>query len=349
MFGNERISPELLLLAGSSLAGGQTVGQQLGGIGTNVAPLLAQQAEQRKQMEAQNKTLQYLKQTNPQLAAQVEAGMPVSEAWQQVVQAQQPKKRNIISAGDGMFYDVDNGKYITPPADMVRPDNVKRGLNPIWGLDANGKRVLGTLGEDGSFKPVDLPQGFEPTPGTSTVDLGTSIGIRDNKSGTIINTLPKDVSGVEQQKAEGTVVGATKAALPAIRSTATTIKNMIADVKNDDYRGRGTGLTSVFNNVPATGGYDFQRKVDQLKGQSFLQAIQQMQGFGALSNQEGQTATAAISRLDTAQSEEAFDKALADLEQIIDRGVAKAEQMAGQQPTAAQPDNSVVPYTDFFK
>jgi hypothetical protein len=113
MFGNERISPELLLLAGSSLAGGQTVGQQLGGIGTNVAPLLAQQAEQRKQMEAQNKTLQYLKQTNPQLAAQVEAGMPVSEAWQQVVQAQQPKKSEFKVLPDGTYGAWDGQKFNT--------------------------------------------------------------------------------------------------------------------------------------------------------------------------------------------------------------------------------------------
>jgi hypothetical protein len=122
MFGNDRISPELLLLAGSSLAGGQTVGQQLGGIGTNVAPLLARQAEQRKQLEQQNKTLQYLKQTNPQLAAQVEAGMPVSEAWQQVVQAQQPKKPNLMNVGDGMIYNADSGQWITAPgSDQPKP------------------------------------------------------------------------------------------------------------------------------------------------------------------------------------------------------------------------------------
>jgi hypothetical protein len=123
MFGNDRISPELLLLAGSSLAGGQTVGQQLGGIGTNVAPLLARQAEQRQQMEQQNKTLQYLKQTNPQLAAQVEAGMPVSEAWQQLVQAQQPKRSEFKVLPDGTYGAWDGQKFNTlgtaqKPADL---------------------------------------------------------------------------------------------------------------------------------------------------------------------------------------------------------------------------------------
>lgn len=329
----------------AALGSGNTVGEQFASANHTIAsqqPLIAQKAEM-------NKTLAYLQQAHPDLAAQVSAGMPVAEAWRQVNAAKQPRKRNIISAGDGMFYDVDNGKYITPPPGTVQQDTVKRGLNPIWGVDANGKRVLGTLGEDGSFKPVDLPQGFEPTPGTSTIDFGTSIGIRDNKSGAIINTLPKDVSGVEQQKAEGKIVGDAKGILPAVKSTAGIMKDMIADVKNDPYRERGTGVSSVFNKVWATGGYDFQKKVDQLGGQTFLQAIQQMQGFGALSNQEGQTAKDAIARLDTAQSEEAFNRALSDLETIIDRGVAKAEQMAGQQPTAAQPDNGVVPYTDFFK
>jgi hypothetical protein len=103
MFGNDRISPELLLLAGSSLAGGQTVGQQLGGIGTNVAPLLARQAEQRQQMEQQNKTVEFIKRTNPQLAAQIEAGMPVSEAWRQINEAQQPKKSSFQVLPDGTY------------------------------------------------------------------------------------------------------------------------------------------------------------------------------------------------------------------------------------------------------
>lgn len=358
MFGNERLSPELLLLAGSSLAGGQTVGQQLGGIGTNVAPLLAQQTQQRQQMEQQNKTLQYLKQTNPQLAAQVEAGMPVSEAWQQVVQAQQPRKRNIISAGDGMFYDVDNGKYITPPADMVQQRN-KFGLNTIPGVDAQGNPILLQVNDQGVATQTQMPNGVKISKEPIKLDVGTHFVLLDPITRQPVGTVPKNNAEEQSQIAEGKVLGNTKASLPAVRSTAVTIQKMIADVKNDPYRERATGITSVFNRVPATGGYDFQAKVEQLKGQSFLQAIQQMQGFGALSNQEGQTATAAISRLDTAQSEEAFNKALDDLNEIIDRGVKRVEAMSSTQTVnpsmpadnsqAQQPDTGVVPYTDFFK
>ena len=44
-FDTSRISPELLLAAGSALAGGQNVGQQLGNLGAYTAPVFAAQRE----------------------------------------------------------------------------------------------------------------------------------------------------------------------------------------------------------------------------------------------------------------------------------------------------------------
>lgn len=329
----------------SGLASGNNVGEQF----ANVNNIMAAQQPGMEQKATENKTLAYLNQFHPEIAAQVKAGMPMQNALQMVAQAQQPKKPNLMNVGDGLIYDADSKSWIQPPADM-RQNQSEYGLQPQYGVDAQGNPVIIQLSKDGRSTQTQLPEGVKFQKEPIKLDAGTHFVLLDPITRQQVGIVPKNNAEEQSQIAEGKVEGATKASLPAIRSTATTIKTMIADVKNDEYRGRGTGLTSVFNSIPATGGYDFQRKVDQLKGQAFLQAIQQMQGFGALSNQEGATATAAISRLDTAQSEEAFNKALADLEEIIDRGVAKAEQMAGQQPTAAQPNNNgVVDYTDFFK
>jgi hypothetical protein len=50
-----------------------------------------------------------------------------------------------------------------------------------------------------------------------------------------------------------------------------------------------------------------------------------MRGLGSLSNAEGGAATAAVTRMNTATSEEAFNAALDDYEKIIRQGMARAE------------------------
>jgi hypothetical protein len=93
------------------------------------------------------------------------------------------------------------------------------------------------------------------------------------------------------------------------------------------------------NIVPGTPGYDVQNRVNQLLSGGFLTAIDQLRGMGSLSNAEGQTATRAISRMDTATSTPAFLDALADYEAIVqigrERAAARLE--APTAGTTAQP------------
>jgi hypothetical protein len=103
---------------------------------------------------------------------------------------------------------------------------------------------------------------------------------------------------------------------------------LIGDLKSDPNRERGTGWSSWFNGIPATAGYDYQNKVEQAKSGAFLTAIQSLRGLGALSNAEGDAATKAITRLDTATSEEAFLSALSDYEAIVQQGYDRAAQRA---------------------
>jgi hypothetical protein len=129
-------------------------------------------------------------------------------------------------------------------------------------------------------------------------------------------------------------------AAPADIVVADRTLSYIDEVRNHPGRGAGTGATSVFNFIPGTSGKDFQNRVDQLKSGAFLSAIDEMRGMGSLSNAEGQTATAAITRMDTATSEKEFNAALDDYERIVKLGRERA------QKRLKAPEDTGTPSTD---
>ena len=134
---------------------------------------------------------------------------------------------------------------------------------------------------------------------------------------------------VAQASAEGKAAGENMASAGADMQAAQNALDMIESVKNDPNRERGTGKSAFFNWIPGTAGYDFENKVSQVKSGAFLTAIQALRGLGALSNTEGDAATKAITRLDTATSEQAFMEALADYEKIVRQGYDRAAQRQG--------------------
>jgi hypothetical protein len=129
---------------------------------------------------------------------------------------------------------------------------------------------------------------------------------------------------VAEAKAIGEQKGAAIAGAPADIAQADETLGYINEVRNHPGLGMGTGLTSLGNRVPGTSGYDFQNRVDQLLSGGFLTAIDQLRGMGSLSNAEGQTATQAISRMDTATSEAEFLAALSDYEGVVKKGRDRA-------------------------
>lgn len=138
--------------------------------------------------------------------------------------------------------------------------------------------------------------------------------------------------GTEIGKAQGAAI----AGAPVDVATADTTLQNIQEVRQHPGIDVGTGATSVANIVPGTPGYDFQNRVDQLLSGGFLTAIDQLRGMGALSNAEGQTATRAISRMDTATSKGEFLDALADYEAIVRVGRERAASRI-EQPTTETP------------
>jgi hypothetical protein len=127
-----------------------------------------------------------------------------------------------------------------------------------------------------------------------------------------------------EARAIGAARGEATAAAPVDVATADTTLQLIADLRSDPGLELATGASSALNVVPGTPGYDFQNRVNQLLSGGFLTAIDQLRGMGSLSNAEGQTATRAISRMDTATSTPAFLDALADYEAIVQIGRERA-------------------------
>ncbi len=85
--------------------------------------------------------------------------------------------------------------------------------------------------------------------------------------------------------------------------------------------------------IPGTPAKDFDVRLDQLKGQQFLQAFESLKGGGAITEIEGKKATDAIARMDAAGSEAEFTKAAREFQSVIRQGVARAKNAQGVQTT----------------
>lgn len=210
--------------------------------------------------------------------------------------------------------------------------NRRYGLNPIYGQDAQGNTVLGVLGDDGSFKPVDTG-GVNISTGVDRVDLGTQWGLLDKRSGQMVGTLPKENYQEAFDTASGTndakSAAEARANLPKVEDNATAILGMIESLSTDPYLDSMVGpVSGRLPNVSADAAR-VQSKMDQIGGQAFLQAFETLRGGGQISNEEGKRATAAIARLNTSQNPADYRQALEELSTIVRTSLDRARRSAG--------------------
>ena len=105
--------------------------------------------------------------------------------------------------------------------------------------------------------------------------------------------------------------------------------------------------------IPGTDAADFNARLNQTKGQAFLQVFEQLRGTGAITDTEGEKGTQAVARLDKAQKEEEFIKSAEEIQALIKTGIdraramAKGDYSAPEQPATqqAQPIVQVSPST----
>lgn len=255
-----------------------------------------------------------------------------------------PKDFGFINLGNG-------GVARTDPrtgevTEVIKPGSggAKRGLVPIYGKDAQGNSVVMFPSEDGTLIQPELPKGVSAlTPGIAQQNLGTSNQLINSKSGQVISSTPIDVSGKSQQEAAGQVSGTAQATAAAnlanALATGEQSLGVINDLLNSPELEHRTGMMGVLPAIPGTAGVRFDTGVDQIKGQAFLTAFQNLKGAGAITENEGQKATQAIARLDRRQSPADFRGALQELAGVIKLGMERqrAKAAGGAAPQSPAP------------
>ena len=154
--------------------------------------------------------------------------------------------------------------------------------------------------------------------------------------------------GTEMAKAESEAL----ASLPQTIQTADETIALLTQALNHPGRTVATGLSGTLdprNYVPGTDARDFRVLLDQIGGRAFLQAFESLKGGGQITEIEGRKATEAMARLNTAQSDEAFEAALKELIGIAQKAKTNALRRAssagsgmyGPAPADAPPSNAI--------
>lgn len=196
------------------------------------------------------------------------------------------------------------GDYMRATDPAFRTAGNRKSYAPIPYDMGGGKIGWGIPDEDGNFTPVQSPEG---------------------------SSFLSPYDKAYQTKAGGNAADQITSA-PGDISAADTALALLDTIETDPNMEWGTGFSSNFNAVRGTPGFNFEAKVEQARSGAFLTAIQQLKGMGALSNAEGQTATAAVTRMKTGLGKEAFLDALREYRGIVQRGKAKAEAMLRSAP-----------------
>ena len=248
----------------------------------------------------------------------------LQQAQMELQRAQQPGdpaelvERRALAAEAGLQPGTPEYQAYIATGSLPKPQGGSEfGLNPIYGRDANGNVVVMQLGKDGAAISTKLPEGV-------VADLGVQ----------------------SQERSRGTELGKQTASaqmgLPDVLARADGAVKLIDSISSDQNLSSITG--SIQGGVFAPGipgitggqaGKDLAVKIDQLKGQTFLQAFEGLKGAGQITEVEGAKAEAAIARLNMAQSKAAFKAALADLRSVVSGAADRARGKAVGAPAAS--------------
>lgn len=115
----------------------------------------------------------------------------------------------------------------------------------------------------------------------------------------------------------------------------------IDGILSDPALDSSTGMLSILQSVPGTPQRRFGARANQLEGQAFLQAFESLKGGGQITEIEGQKATQAIGRLDTAQSADDYRAALNELRDVLSLAQSRPVGWVDQQGVSITPQSVV--------
>ncbi len=163
--------------------------------------------------------------------------------------------------------------------------------------------------------------------------VGEGASLVDDDGRVLYQGQRQDEATKARRTAIGKAQGEAETALPDIESGAGETLGIINRLRTHRGLDQGTGWSSLLmSRVPNTSGYAFEQLRKQAQGTAFLTAIGTLRGTGAISNVEGDAATQAVGRMNSAQSKEDFLEALGDYERVVRKGWANAYRKAGYEP-----------------
>lgn len=289
---------------------------------------LEQQQQRREQEEAQaqrGQTYEFFQQNAPEFAQLVDAGLPVKDVWSMYVKSRQD--------GDG---------------------GVERGLTPQYGVDANGNPVLIQLGKDGTAIQTAMPEGVTLSKEPIKLDAGTHFVLLDPITRQPVGTIPKENYQEAFDTASGGSAGKAQAEaaanLPTDLATAEQAITELDELINHPGLSAIAGPMDQYRPSWAMGaeGRDALARFNQAKGRAFLQAFGMLKGGGQITEVEGLKAEQAMARMDRAQSEAEFKRALEDFRDAVKTGMDKMRQRAGAKAGGAAGAAPAVNYKDRY-
>ena len=221
------------------------------------------QQQQKRETEAantqRNTTLEFLRTADPEIAAMVEAGMPVSDGFKMHMEKRNGKQQGLMNAGDGAIYDPNTGTWLTAPGKAAKAPSIETFYDEATGQPYNAQWNA----DAGQWERV------------GGVKAPTGMSITTNPDGTVSVTQGPTGGGKMTELNSKDMVYATRAAgaLPIIDSMGDALISL---------------SESVGGQAPVVGNYMKSPQYQQAEqaGKEFLQAILRKDTGAAITTQE---------------------------------------------------------------
>lgn len=202
--------------------------------------------------------------------------------------------------------------------------------------------------DEGDHVHVELPPGGRAggrfTPANPSLVVGRraedeAAAVEAAKTRTQLDYLPQELgmrtsAAIEEARGKGQLEAAQETAQAAPGAISTmqqsldSIDALIADPNLGDIV--GVGSLNPLNRLPGSAARGLIARAEQISGQAFLAAFNQLKGGGAITEREGAAATAAMARLDRSQGLEDYRSALTDLKRAIEPALQRQRASLGR-------------------
>lgn len=247
--------------------------------------------------------------------------------------------------------------------ELTKPNFVERTNGSMkWFEDTNSKSP--TFGQTHGIQAMQATPGEKLSASTQRrgQDLTNTrelekIGIEKGK------LSPEYIALKAKMEQQGKTQALNEAAMPGVIANATEaikkIDELVGTAPVVDSKGKvltaagkphagfgqavGAGVPGL-KYVAGTSAADFNARLEEIQGGAFLEAYNTLKGGGSITEVEGKKATAAITRMSTAQSEAEFTTAARDFQTVLRKGIERAKAKGGSANTNI--DALLQKYTD---